>query len=128
MDTVTLVYTGVGNSKTYNVLWVKGFSADDEIEFHNVIQRTSDDGTIYEYADSWRRVITVNFGVIASDVDREFLINWMNDPARTLSFNGATAKTVVPYDAGGYQNEWIEGMKEGKSYTLQFKERTTTSL
>ncbi len=128
-DTITLTHGIVPQSKTLSVLRVKGFDDADEVEYHNVFQNTSDDGTIYEYADGYRRIITVDFGVIQNKIDRIFLHDFVRARnTKKISYGNESNLAVVLHDMEGFSNEWIDDVEVAKNYVLRLKEKNLRTV
>ena len=128
METVTLKYNGGVTTKDYSVLSVRGMDDGDEIQTHNPFLNTSDDGTLYENMDSFRRAITIDFGVVSAAADRLFLFNWATAKDKTITFGSITNLQVVLEDVTRFMNTWLGGSKDAKSYPLRVRERTSWTV
>lgn len=125
MASITLKYQSGVQSLTLNVMWIKGHAEFEDVEFHNSLQNKSDDGVYYEMIDAYRRVITINFGVVLDSGNRAFIVAWMLDRTRTVTYLGSEI-AVVPYDDKGFANTWWNNLSFAKALTLKFRERNTT--
>lgn len=121
METLTLTYGAT--SKVYRVLSVKGMDDFDELEFHNTFINTSDNGELFENYDAWRRVITIEFDIL-TQAERTHFFNFMVTMNTKVLVYGSYTISVVNYDANGFANEWLEGLKTAKKFTQRFKEKT----
>lgn len=128
MDTITLTYTPFGGtltSKGFNVNAVRGLDDPDEFAFFPALQHNYLDGTIEDQIKGFRRIITIDFGVIADRNDRIAILNFILDNGRKLSY-GSPAKEVFVMldDPSGFSNNWLDSSALGRHFVLKLKEKT----
>ena len=124
---ITLTKASGGSSKSFSVLSVKWHTEDEDVEFHNSFQNTSDDGTLYENIDAYRKIITINFGAksMLSLTDRQFIVDWMKDITRTVTI-GIVDIPVALDDIKGFAFSWVNNLSIAKSLVVKLKQKTAT--
>jgi hypothetical protein len=129
METVTLGYTtSTGSFEVeMNVLSVRGFDAPDEWELFPPLQRCLLNGSIDEKITGYRRVITIDFGVIADSTKQAQLFAFIRNSARTVTYHG-TELSVAISGIETYANEWIDGTKIARRYVLKCKEKAVQTI
>ena len=128
MDSVTLKYDGGGETKTFSVMGVRGLDDVDDLKFWPRIQNELLDGTMNEIVTKFRRIITIDFGVIETKADRVWLVLFMLAPDKVIVCASPSEDVpVVLADVEGMQNEWIDGLDFARSFTLSFQEIAVNS-
>jgi hypothetical protein len=120
METITLKYGA--NQQDYRVKSVKGLDSPDEIELWPAIQDELLDGILDDDILGYRRIVTIEFGVIDDAALKAFIVNFMISPQKILIYNAEEVQ-VSMYDPKGYTYEWRENIKFASALTLRFKER-----
>ena len=120
METITLKYGA--NQQDYRVKSVKGLDSPDEIELWPAIQDELLDGILDDDILGYRRIVTIEFGVIDDDALKAFIVNFMISSQKILIYNAEEVQ-VSMYDPKGYTYEWREDIKFASALTLRFKER-----
>lgn len=127
-DTVTLRYvkSGTTYSQAFNVLSVRGYDDADSIQLVPPYQAELVDGSARSYFKGFRRVITIDFGVVASSVDRRTLLEFWQSNTRSIVYLGnqvlAEEVYVSPEDVSGYENEWLWNTLLARRYILRVLE------
>lgn len=124
METITLKYGS--NQQDFRVKSVKGLGSPDEIQLHPAVQHELLDGVLDDDILSYRRIVTIEFGVIQDDALKAFIVNFMISRQKTLIYN-AESVDVSLYDPKGYTYEWRNNIKFASALTLRFKERNTNT-
>ena len=128
MDSVTLKYDGGGETKAFSVMGVRGLDDVDDLKFWPRIQNELLDGTMNEIVTKFRRIITIDFGVIETKADRVWLVLFMLAPDKVIVCASPSEDVpVVLADVEGMQNEWIDGLDFARSFTLSFQEIAVNS-
>jgi hypothetical protein len=123
MTSVTLKYNGGTTTKAYSVLGVRGLDDVDDLEFWPKIQHERLDGSMSENVKAFRRIITIDFGVILVKADRVWLVSFLIAPDKIVTCaSPAEDVPVVLGNVDGMANEWIEGLEFARAFTLSFKE------
>jgi hypothetical protein len=143
---ITLQYTASGSEFTriYEVAYLKGFDDPDEFQIFGVQNRYLN-GSIDEQILGFRRVITVDFGVLQDYTDKEFLSRFIANPDREirrndpiaiatesddllLAENGDTLITEIDpplfvnvslENPSAFSNRWEEDLVIGKRFVLR---------
>lgn len=76
-------------------LMVRGFDDVDDIELVNPVTQVGLEGTLIQSCIGFRRIITVDLGVVFSKTDRVFLLSWMLAADRQLEYASETV-AVTP--------------------------------
>lgn len=126
MDTITLTYGAVGSEQHehFDVLSLRGVDGD-EIERHLGFQNVAADGTIYENIDSFRRIITVDFGVVTEDSKRVFLSAFAKSFGTKVLTYGSEDIPVVVEEPSRFSNVWNDNIQYAKHYTMRLKEKSS---
>lgn len=100
IDRVILTYGGTPTRKKFSrVLHVKGIDGPDSVMLVNPLLNVSDDGQHYEYAEGYKRRITVNLGVVQERADQLWLWNffWAQN-SKKISFCGENPTNAATPD------------------------------
>jgi hypothetical protein len=105
---------------------VKGFDEPDEVEFFpGDAQFDYLDGSVEDTLIAFRRVITVDLGVVQVSATRKALLAWMLDNDRMLNYGVEAYITVALGDPSGYRNSWLNNMIYGRSFSFTLRETST---
>lgn len=128
-------YTPSGGSATYvdlPFLVPRGLDDPDQVEFFPAIKNEYIDGGEETLYKAFRRLFTIDLGVVADRSNRLALLYWMIDNNRTIDYNTGSYSeaglSVVPKDEKGFQNVWLNGFVGNRHIVLDLKEssvRTT---
>ena len=124
MDTVTLKYSSGSLSAVLPFILLRGLDDGDEIQGHNAFMSTSDDGTLYPNVDAFRRVITLDLGVVPVQANRDFVFAWATSKDATIASGAIADLGVVLEDVTKFMNTWLNNVKIGKSYPIRLLEKT----
>ena len=128
MDTLTFTYIRSGTTYTrdIDVLSLRGWTDPDEFENFGV-QQSYLSGSVQERFIGFRRIVTIDFGVINDRDDRIHLLYWMLAANKSITYSSDTAHFAL-LDFGRYANEWLESCELGRQFILSLAEtdiRTT---
>lgn len=125
MATVTLAYTnksGTSYSKAYaSVRTVRGLDRADEWENYG-LQQKSLDGDVTETFLGFRRIFTVDLGVISDADERAFIAHFLIAPTKSITYSNATYNVVL-VDPSKFANEWMESTHLGRRFILHLAEQ-----
>jgi len=82
-------------------LRVRGFDDVDDFELVNPVDRTGAGGTRSQGNVGFRRLITVDLGVVKEKTSRTYLMDWMRAVDRQIVYSGETVQ-VTPRDPKGF--------------------------
>jgi hypothetical protein len=129
VETCTLKYIDYSNvtkQQTFNILSAKGFDEPDQVQLFPPIQNKKLDGTIDEQIKGFRRVITMDLGVVASSVDRKTVNEFLESQTKSIIYQGSQVEAEEVFvnlqDISGYENRWLYDCSLAKYYTLQVLE------
>lgn len=127
MQTVLLKYVdGMGSVQKMQLpfLSVRGFDEPDEIQLVPPRIARLFNGFLRTQFKGFRRVVTVNFGVLGSS-ERAFLFRFFSSNTRSI-YLGVTAgqeeEIIFATDQTEYESEWRQNCVLGRSFTLKFAE------
>jgi len=109
--------------KDYEVLAVRGFDDPDEVEEHNFVENTSEDGTLYQNSDGLRRLPGIRFGTIMEKESRLFLSRFYQFKLYRAIVYGSEEMEVVPREPKFLSNKWLEDVVLERDFELKFAER-----
>lgn len=112
--------------KAISVLSTRGWSYADEYENYGV-QQTYLSGTMQEKFIGFRRIVTIDFGVIHDETTRVYLLYWMLASNKSITYGSDSARFAL-LDFNKYANEWLESCELGRHFVLSLAEadiRTT---
>lgn len=118
---------GVPYSFYHNCLAVKGVDAPDEWEFLPNAPRMLLDGSLDENILGYRRIVTIDTGVVTDAVQRARIFAFLRNPGRSMTYAGSTM-TVTLEGAESYAAEWLHGAETGRRYILRLKEREIQTI
>ena len=153
MASLTFAYhTDANYYRTFSILRLRGLEYPDECEFVPGLQFVAPDGTIIESIVGFRRIITVDIGVLNESADRAFVLNFLANRQRwvTLSTTGTideiveiltedgdnitteagdllideSGSGVVLADPAGFENNWKMGSQYQRYYGIRLRENT----
>ncbi len=135
MDSATFKYVDSASaiqSRSIQVLSVRGFEEPDFVAFVPPIQNNFVDGSLETQFKGFRRVITFDCGVLSSATDRGFVLNFLTANVRSITYQAAAIgieEIIVSHDSGfEYNNSWVNDFIGGKQFILYVVEnaiRTT---
>lgn len=124
MDSVTLRYAGDDGAinkylAPFNI--VRGFERPDKIAFWPPVINEVCDGTKRTEFRGFRRVISIDFGVLDDDNFYEYLLSWMRNNTRSV-YLGMTAgreeEIIVASDVAEYEAQWLNSCVLGRKFVL----------
>ena len=107
---------------------VKGIHDPEYFDLYPAIVNVYLDGSKSSQFKAFRRKIRIDFGVVAAWADREKILLWMLDNDRKIGYEWEYDISVVPQNADGYENEWLENISIARKYVFELDEtsvRTT---
>lgn len=125
MDAIVFEYPG--NSKSYNVLSIRGLDDPDEFALWPGIQNRNLDGTITENIQGFQKIVTVEAGVIQVYADRTFFLNFLKSPIRMISFV-SSAGSFSLLDPSGFENQWLYDCSLMRAFTVKLIETTVRRI
>jgi len=84
-------------------LMVRGFDDVDDFELVNPVNQVGLEGTLIQSCIGFRRIITVDLGVVFDKTSRVFLTTWMLAADRQLEYASETL-AVTPRDPTGFSS------------------------
>jgi len=104
-------------ARSYAALSLRGFDEPDEVR---LIGRPHEypDGSLDEQLRGFKRVITIDFGVLQNLADRIFILKFLNGAKRQVR-TATQVAFVALEDPGRYANEWIDNLQHGKRFILR---------
>lgn len=120
--TITLKYLsgGIEYERSFSLLALRG--VDDPDEFRMVGQQYVDPaGEITEQMIGFKRIMTLDFGVVQSVEDRIFLQRFLTSETRRIAYDlGAGEEWYVElYEPERFSNEWLDGSIFGRRFVLK---------
>lgn len=129
MDTITLKYvdtSNVAHSQTFNALSVRGFDDPDKVQLVPPYQPEKLDGSLQSYIKGFRRVITVDLGIVASSVDRRTIQSFLWANTKSLVYRGSQIYSEEVFvnlqDVSGFRNEWMWDFEGARYFVLEIVE------
>lgn len=129
MASVTLKYVdsvGATRSATIGILSIKGFADPDSVMIWPPVINKYADGSIQSQFKGFRRVITIDFGVVESAADREFIRAFLIANTRSVYYyenNVGGEEIIVAHDLTDYENEWKENASQFRNYKITVVEK-----
>lgn len=128
MQTVTFKYfSGVLYSRSFYVLSIRGFDNPDEWQLEPQIQIYLSDFSLQSYFRGFRRIVTINCGVIQAHADRLFLEQFLQSNARSIVYGGIE-QTFSLDNPTHYSVQWLNEFQYARSFEIRLIEdsiRTT---
>jgi hypothetical protein len=119
MGLVTLKYGAT--EKEFTALSVRGLDDVDEVRFFVAENCELPDGSLFQRIPAFRRVITIDLGVLLVKSDRVWLSDFMDSSDKHIIY-GTEDVPVVLEDPEGYENEWPDGLEAARYYVLKLEE------
>ncbi len=119
------VVAGVGTTYS-NVMSIRGVSTNDDIEYWPPIQNQYLDGSLSESISSFRRVVSIDFGVVTRAQAIYFNLFMLASEKRIVAEEDEV--TVVLGEAGRFSLTWLDNFDGARAIIMSFKEanmRTT---
>jgi hypothetical protein len=115
----------VWSRRTYYAQHVMGIDEPDRVQIVNPVMQQSDDGTSYRYADAFKRLITINLGVVEDKIARVFLWNFFTGTNnKKLDYSTETDLMVEFQDVNEFLMNWRDQSVLMKEVVLNLVERT----
>jgi len=112
-----------------NILSMKGLDDPDSYSFFPAIRNDYLDGSIDTQFQAFRRVVTIDCGVVQARADRLGILSFWMDNSRMINYTSSSASEAqlpfVPKDASGYSNTWEQNTKLGRRFVLNLDEPST---
>ena len=130
MESITLKYNSCigAESKSFNVLSVKGFDPVDHIEdFPNIVHPIIDGSLIHQTIGARRHfTIELEVGTMQTYNNRLFIGNFWRNPIKKLTYvhDGITETDLeVVREDGTLQSDWIDGVSIARKVVLNLQEK-----
>lgn len=121
------------NSKTFaNALAIRGSDDFDQLGTWPASFEVGMDGSSYDAATSFFRMVTIDLGVVQTKSDRVFLFKWQTKGLNKKHFNryyvysSETVAVTLP-DIGELGNEWLDNIELGRDYVFNVRQQTPQS-
>ena len=126
MDTLTLAYTTGGTTyeRDMSVLSHHSIDAPDEWQRIAVLHEHLN-GSLSEDANGARLVLALDFGVVRSEIDKQFLFDFLLAMTREVRRSG---KVFLPMmeNPRTFTNEWLRIFKRSPRYKLRLVNSVVT--
>ena len=111
-------------ARQFNPLAVRGLNRPDDVLHSKAKVSELIDGDMYETVPvKSRRIITLEFNALSSQTDQAWLEAFMRkSDKRIIGANDCVR--VVCHDAGGYTQDWLNGVSLGRRPVLKFVEKS----
>ena len=119
MDSITLKYAA--ESKTFDVLYVRGLDDVDDFRLWPRISNKLLDGSLVEKNIGFGRNITIDFGVIPLAADQIWLLNFLIASDKVISCPAEDVPVVLG-NTDGVASVWLLDLEFAKSFVIQFQE------
>lgn len=110
----------VGND--YSVLGIKGVTEPESIVYWPPITDMLLDGSSYEKIIGYKRLVTVQFGVVSTKSDRVFISTFCRNATKRIFYSNDEVEVVLQ-SAAGIEADWLDGVDFAKAFTLRFIEK-----
>ena len=115
---IVLKYYNAGwISRSYSALSVRGLADPDEAQIVGV-QHDYRNGGVEEEILGFKRVATVDFGVLQDADDREHILNFLIHEQRSIETTSETANVAL-FEPERFQNEWLDEIRLRKRFILR---------
>ena len=120
MIDITLAYTEGGTEYTHDfeLLSLKGYDDIDQVEIVGVQHRHLD-GSISEQIRGYRRILSLDFGVLQDFEGRLFLVNFIRNSDREVRKASSGFVNAVLIDWERFVNEWKDNLAIGRRFYLE---------
>ncbi|HEY5614411.1 MAG TPA: hypothetical protein VIL52_00180, partial [Bacteroidota bacterium] len=105
------------SARSFVVLNLRGFDEPDEIRLVGV-QHGYRNGIVEEQLRGFKRVMTVDFGVLATQLDRLFVLNFLKSANRQIRTASQLAHVALE-DPERFTNAWVEDIQHGSRFILR---------
>jgi hypothetical protein len=113
---VTLKYGS--SSKDFEEIALKGFDDPDEIKFLLFRNKIMPDGSVYQSIPAFKRVMTLDLGVIQSKPDRVWIHNFLMSDTKVISYLGIELPVDLE-DPETFANEFWDGCETLRYYVIR---------
>lgn len=109
-------------------LSLRGLDDPDDIEPFPQVANDHIDGSSNTQFVAFRRLPTIDLGVVSDRASRIALLYWMIDNARTIDYNSQESGkseaglAVVPQNPKEFKNVWLDGFSGARAFVFQLKE------
>jgi len=111
--------------RTFDELAIKGLSKPEAVRFA-IRKHGHLDGSLVTRISGFSRRISIDLGVLQTEADQQYILSFLK-ANECLVAEGLYTAYVVPADVAGYEDEWIDGFKDGSQFVLELDERTNLS-
>ena len=112
----------------FKYLSVSGVDDFDSVGLFPEIKNQFMGGARKTQFKGFRRHIIIDFGVIDTVAKQIAILNFKMDNSRFIGFGAEDEIFVVPANADGFENSWVDGVSIAKKYVIELTEtsiRTT---
>jgi hypothetical protein len=113
---VTLKYGSL--TKDFEEIGLKGFDDPDEVKFLMFQNKVLPDGSIYQSIPAFKRVMTLDLGVIQSKPDRAWIHNFLMSDTKVISYLGIEIGVDLE-EPEGFANEFWDGCETLRYYVIR---------
>ena len=129
MEAVTVKYKNSGTvySQAFGALSVRGFDNPDKVSFFPPILYDKIDGSKETAFKGFRRIITVDLGVVSSRDNRKLVQSFLDSNDKFILFKGEETEirqARVVFENGEYENDWKWDTNLGRSFSLELIENS----
>jgi hypothetical protein len=117
---VTLKYGSL--TKDFSEIGIRGFDDVDEVKFLMFQNQVLPDGSIYQRIPAYKRVVTLDLGVVLSKRDRVWLHNFMISGTKVISYLGIEMPVDLE-DISGHADEFWDGCETMRYYVLRLEQK-----
>jgi hypothetical protein len=117
---VTLKYGS--STRTFDEVGLRGFDDPDEVRFLMFQNRVLPDGSIYQRIPAFKRIITLDLGVVADKRLRVWLNNFILSGTKVISYLGIEMSVDLE-DPRTFANEFWDGCETLRYYVLRLEEK-----
>lgn len=117
---VTLKYGS--ESQSFDEVSIRGLDDVDSVKFFVVADEVLIDGSLHQEVLAFRRVITLDLGVILNKTDRVWLRGCFLSDDKHVVTTGEDVPVILS-DAGTFDNEWIDNCELARYYVITCEEK-----